>query len=57
VAAGVDGVFLEVHHDPDQAPCDGPNSLPIADMDALLEVLLKVHEAIKPSTRKLVTPR
>jgi 2-dehydro-3-deoxyphosphooctonate aldolase (KDO 8-P synthase) len=53
VAAGVDGVFLEVHHDPDQAPCDGPNSLPIADMDALLEVLLKVHEAIKPSARKV----
>jgi 2-dehydro-3-deoxyphosphooctonate aldolase (KDO 8-P synthase) len=53
VAAGVDGVFLEVHHDPDQARCDGPNSLPIAEMDALLEVLLKVHDAIKPSVRKL----
>ena len=56
VAAGVDGVFFEVHHDPAQAPCDGPNSLPLADMDALLEVLLSVHDAIKPSIPKSQLP-
>lgn len=48
VAAGVDGVFLEVHHDPDQARCDGPNSLPLAAMDDLMRVLLDIHSAVHP---------
>jgi 2-dehydro-3-deoxyphosphooctonate aldolase (KDO 8-P synthase) len=39
VAAGVDGVFLEVHTDPDKALCDGPNSL---KLDNLRELLLKL---------------
>ena len=47
VAVGVDGVFLEVHHDPEQAPCDGPNSLPIAHMEDLVRVLLAIHGAVK----------
>ncbi len=46
VAAGVDGVFLEVHHNPDQARCDGPNSLPLAEVDDLLGVLLDIHTAV-----------
>jgi 2-dehydro-3-deoxyphosphooctonate aldolase (KDO 8-P synthase) len=45
VAAGVDGVFLEVHQDPDKARCDGPNSLPLADVDNLMGVLLNIHKA------------
>ena len=49
VAAGVDGVFLEVHHDPDRARCDGPNSLPLADLEDLIDTLLKIHLAAKPS--------
>ena len=36
MAAGCDGLFLEVHEDPDHAPCDGPNMLKLADLEALL---------------------
>lgn len=45
VAVGVDGVFMEVHPDPDKALCDGPNSLPLDKVEALLKKLLKIHEA------------
>ena len=47
VAAGVDGVFFEVHHDPDRARCDGPNSLALADVDDLVDVLLKIYTAVQ----------
>ena len=43
VAAGADGIFMEVHTDPDKALCDGPNSLKI---DTLFELLLQL-KAIK----------
>lgn len=56
VAAGVDGVFLEVHHDPEQARCDGPNSIPTADLDNLVEVLLAIHDAIRPLLGKSQSP-
>jgi 2-dehydro-3-deoxyphosphooctonate aldolase (KDO 8-P synthase) len=46
VAAGVDGVFLEVHPDPDQALCDGPNSLKLDAIDDLLFQLKSIHETI-----------
>lgn len=36
VAAGCDGVFLEVHPDPDRAPSDGPNMLPLDSLPSLL---------------------
>lgn len=36
VAAGCDGIFLEVHEDPDHAPCDGPNMLKLSDLEPLL---------------------
>ncbi len=39
VAAGVDGVFLETHPDPDKALCDGPNSWPLDKLPALLQEL------------------
>ncbi len=39
VAAGVNGVFLECHPDPDHALCDGPNSWPLHKLDALLSDL------------------
>ena len=39
VAMGVDALFFEVHDDPDQALCDGPNQIPLADFPALLESL------------------
>jgi 2-dehydro-3-deoxyphosphooctonate aldolase (KDO 8-P synthase) len=47
VAVGVDGVFLEVHKDPEQARCDGPNSLALADMEDVVRVLLAIHHAVK----------
>jgi 2-dehydro-3-deoxyphosphooctonate aldolase (KDO 8-P synthase) len=46
VAAGADGIFLEIHHQPEQARCDGPNSIATADMDNLVQVLLAIHGAI-----------
>lgn len=49
VAAGVDGVFMEVHPDPDNALCDGPNSLPLEWLEALLATLLRVRSAVAPS--------
>jgi len=36
VAMGCDGLFLEVHEDPDHAPCDGPNMLKLKDLEGLL---------------------
>ncbi len=47
VAAGCNGVFMEVHPDPDRALCDGPNSLPLAKVEKLIKTLLKIKEAIE----------
>ncbi len=44
VAAGADGLFIEVHPDPDNAPCDGPNMLALADAEKLLTRLVKIRE-------------
>ena len=46
VAAGVDGVFLEVHEDPPQAKSDGANALRLDKLKGLLEQLLAVHAAV-----------
>jgi 2-dehydro-3-deoxyphosphooctonate aldolase (KDO 8-P synthase) len=43
VAVGVDAVFMEVHEDPDRAPSDGPNSVRLADVEALLRDLVALH--------------
>lgn len=40
--AGCDGFFFEVHPDPDAALCDGPNSLPLGDLDELLASLIAI---------------
>jgi 2-dehydro-3-deoxyphosphooctonate aldolase (KDO 8-P synthase) len=44
VACGCQGVFLEIHDDPDRAPCDGPNMFPLAHAEALLADLKAFHE-------------
>jgi len=44
VAVGVDALFLEVHPDPDRAPCDGPNMLALSELRPLLEQLVRIHE-------------
>jgi 2-dehydro-3-deoxyphosphooctonate aldolase (KDO 8-P synthase) len=46
VAAGADGIFLEVHTDPDRALCDGPNSLKIDSLRGLLLQLKAIREAL-----------
>jgi 2-dehydro-3-deoxyphosphooctonate aldolase (KDO 8-P synthase) len=46
VAAGIDGVFLEVHEDPACAKSDGANALRLDHLKALLEQLLAVHRAV-----------
>jgi 2-dehydro-3-deoxyphosphooctonate aldolase (KDO 8-P synthase) len=50
VAAGIDGLFLEVHPDPDRALCDGPNSLALDSLSALLTTLKKI-DAVVQETR------
>lgn len=47
VAAGADGVFMEVHPNPDSALCDGPNSLPLNELNPLLEMLKEIHSLIR----------
>ena len=44
VAAGADGVFLETHPDPDRAPSDGPNMVPLDRLEVLLEKLVRIWE-------------
>ena len=46
IAAGATGLFIETHPDPDQALCDGPNSMPLDQMEALLTVLLRIKQAV-----------
>ncbi|MBW1714642.1 MAG: 3-deoxy-8-phosphooctulonate synthase [Deltaproteobacteria bacterium] len=47
VAAGADGIFLEIHPDPDSALSDGPNSLPLEHVEPLVAVLKKVHQTVE----------
>ncbi|MBX6332278.1 MAG: 3-deoxy-8-phosphooctulonate synthase, partial [Gemmatimonadaceae bacterium] len=42
VAAGADGLFMETHPDPDHAPSDGPNMIPLHALDALVERAVEV---------------
>lgn len=52
VAVGVAGVFIETHEDPDKAPSDGPNMLPLRDMPALLATLGALDRLVKSSSRR-----
>jgi 2-dehydro-3-deoxyphosphooctonate aldolase (KDO 8-P synthase) len=45
VAVGVNGIFFECHENPDQAPSDGPNMLPLEDVSHFLISIKKIHEA------------
>lgn len=45
-AAGIDGLFLEVHPDPDQALCDGPNSLPLTEVESVLKTVLAIRRSL-----------
>jgi 2-dehydro-3-deoxyphosphooctonate aldolase (KDO 8-P synthase) len=45
VAAGANGLFLETHPNPDTAPSDGPNMLPLSELRALIEKVVEVWSA------------
>ena len=47
VAVGVAGVFIETHPDPDKAPSDGPNMVPLAEMEGLLRTLIEFDRVAK----------
>jgi len=47
VAVGVAGVFMETHDDPDNAPSDGPNMVPLSELKAVLEVLIALDKVAK----------
>jgi len=47
VAVGVDGVFMEVHKDPDNALCDGPNSIALSGLEGLLKELSAIDSIVR----------
>jgi 2-dehydro-3-deoxyphosphooctonate aldolase (KDO 8-P synthase) len=47
VAVGVSGVFIETHQDPDHAPSDGPNMVPLRDFEALISQLMAFDQLAK----------
>lgn len=47
VSLGIAAVFIETHEDPDNAPSDGPNMIPISDMPALVETLMAFDRLAK----------
>jgi 2-dehydro-3-deoxyphosphooctonate aldolase (KDO 8-P synthase) len=47
VAVGIDALFMEVHPNPAEALCDGPNSQPLGELKPLLEQLLTIDRNVK----------
>jgi 2-dehydro-3-deoxyphosphooctonate aldolase (KDO 8-P synthase) len=47
VAVGVAGLFIETHQDPDRAPSDGPNMLPLNELEGLLRTLIALDQIAK----------
>jgi 2-dehydro-3-deoxyphosphooctonate aldolase (KDO 8-P synthase) len=50
VAVGIAGIFIETHQDPDKAPSDGPNMMPLKEMEALLRRLVAFDRLAKSSS-------
>ena len=46
MAVGVDGLFMEVHDQPDQAPSDGPNMVPLSELGDLLDDVVSLHDTV-----------
>lgn len=53
VAFGCDGLFLEVHPEPDKALCDGPNMINLKTLETLLRQVKKINEAIAYEMRRV----
>lgn len=47
IAAGISGIFMETHPDPDNAPSDGPNMWPLQQLRALLQIMKSIDAAVK----------
>jgi 2-dehydro-3-deoxyphosphooctonate aldolase (KDO 8-P synthase) len=56
IAAGADGIFMEVHPDPDRALCDGPNSLALENLESLLIKLQEIHKIVSANDTVLNDP-
>ena len=54
VAVGVAGVFIETHQNPDRAPSDGPNMMPLKEMEPLLERLMEFDALAKADAERPV---
>jgi len=50
MAVGVDALFTETHPDPDKSPSDGPNMIPLAELEAVMRRLLAIREAASTGT-------
>jgi 2-dehydro-3-deoxyphosphooctonate aldolase (KDO 8-P synthase) len=53
VAVGVDGLFMEVHPEPDKALCDGPNMIPIDEVPNFLRIMKQINHTIFPENEKI----
>lgn len=53
VAAGADGVFMEVHPEPGKALCDGPNALPLEKLRPVLALLKEIHAIVRGEGRDI----
>lgn len=51
VAVGVAGLFIETHQDPDRAPSDGPNMVPLAEFEDLVRALMDIDAVVKKQKR------
>ncbi len=47
IAVGVSAIFIETHEDPDNAPSDGPNMVPLKDIKSLLKKLIEIDKLVK----------
>ncbi len=52
VAVGVAGLFIETHPDPDKAPSDGPNMIPLKEFEALMRDLMALDQVVKAQRRE-----
>jgi 2-dehydro-3-deoxyphosphooctonate aldolase (KDO 8-P synthase) len=46
-AIGIDALFMEIHENPDQALSDGPNMIPLAQLESVLKQILSVRSALE----------
>jgi 2-dehydro-3-deoxyphosphooctonate aldolase (KDO 8-P synthase) len=49
-AIGIDALFMEVHETPDSAPSDGPNMVPLDQLEGILKSLIQIRSALSPSS-------